>query len=372
MKNWNWLKEIIESAVRHWVRPRHLGILLLSFSTTILVALGSGFNFKAKGGAGLVEMVEFSTADGLTGNLLAAVVVVMCVTWVVGLGMVIWSFVGDERERDARRVLVVELRGLVDTSDRPLLGSVPRTVPGRRLDCLVNVRPYLSGRAPQVEEALKEMQHIQRELRQKRGDTSRANVTVVAGGVMQVPLQFYAGTLLDDEGAVQLYEWERTQGGWKALTEADDDGRFAVNGLDGLTGASEVVLAVSASYKASIPDIRATFPGLPVVHMALENPLPNALWSEAKQAALTQQFLQTLAALGNLGVKTIHLVLVAPATLSIRFGKAYDHRNMPELRCYQYESKQFPPYPWSVRMPQDTKPVEYLVTPTPPAFPLAA
>ena len=201
----------------------------------------------------------------------------------------------------------------------------------------------------------------------------KANVTVVAGGVMQVPLQFYAGTLIDDEGAVQLYDWERTEKRWKALSETDDEGRFTVAGVDTIGGAPEVVLAVSASYRVALDDIAATFPDYPLVHLSLPNPTPNTLWSEANQAALTQQFLQTLAALANCGAETVHLILAAPASLSIRLGMAYDGRNMPQLRCYQREADQSPPYPWSIRMPQGQRPVEYILTPAPrPPTALAA
>lgn len=365
-----WLKGLVEKVVEYWVRPRHLGILLITVSSAFLIALGNGFAFKVRGLAGVVDVLEFSTGEGLPGHLLSLVTVLACIILMVGLGMVILTYVRELREGDARRVLVIELRGLVDTSDRPLLGSLPRTVVGRRYDCLVNVRPYLSVKPPHVEEALREMLHMQRELRQKRGDTSRENVTVVAGGVMQVPLLFYAGTLLDDEGAVQLYEWERTERCWKALTESDDYSRFNVSGLQGAAEADEVVLAISGSYQVSMADVNATFPDVPVIHMARVNPLPNTLWSDANQSALTQQFIQTLATIANRGVKTVHLILAAPATLSIRFGMAYDGRNMPELRCYQREAGQVPPYPWSVSMPKGDKPVEYLLTPE--SFPAPA
>lgn len=69
----------------------------------------------------------------------------------------------------------------------------------------------------------------------------RENVTVVVGGIMQVPLQFYAGALIDDEGAVQLFDWERNEKRWKALTESDDKSRFAVTGAIPLTMPPEVV-----------------------------------------------------------------------------------------------------------------------------------
>lgn len=337
--------------------------MLLTVSSAVLIALSGGFALELKGFAGLFDTLKFSSGDGLPGHLVTLVAYVACGTWLTGLAMVVMSYRREWHEADAQRVLVVELRGLVDTSDRPLLEAVPRTVPGRRIDCLVDVRQLLSANPPQVQEALQELGHIRRQLRQLRGDTMKANVTVVAGGVMQVSLQFYAGTLIDDEGAV--YDWERTEKCWKALSETDDQSRFTVTGLDTVSGAPEVVLAVSASYRVALNDIAATFPDHPLVHLSRSNPVPNTLWSEANQAALTQQFLQTLAALANRGVETVHLILAAPPSLSIRFGTAYDGRNMPQLRCYQREADQNPPYPWSIRMPQGQRPAEYLLTPAP-------
>lgn len=359
-----WLKRLIEQLVAFLLRPRHLGVALLTASSTVLVAVGnSGFDVEVKGFAGIFDALKFSTGQGLTGHLLSLVTYLACLTWLIGLGMVVASFRREWRESDAKRLLVVELRGLVDTSDRPLLDSLSRRVPGRRIDCHIDVRQLVSAKPPQVQEALNELGHIRRSLRQHRGNTSRANVTVVAGGVMQVPLLFYAGTLMDDEGAVQLFDWERNEKRWKTLDESDDGSRFAVTGLNAVGGAPEVVLAVSASYEVAFKNIAATFPGLPIVHLARPNPLPNALWSNENQAALTQQFLQTLAELANRGVETVHLVLAASSSLSIRFGMAYDGRNMPQLRCYQHQTGQNPPYPWSVRMAHGQVPVAHLVTP---------
>lgn len=360
--NLTWLKGLIDQLVAFLLRPRHLGVKLLGVSTTVLLGLAGGFAFELRGFPG-IDVLKFSSGEGLPGYLVAFTAYMALGTWLVGLFMVVTTFRREWAEADARRVLVVELRGLVDTSDRPLLGSLPRALVGRPIDCLVDVRQLVSAKPPQVHEALQELAHIRRLLRQQRGDTSRENVTVVAGGVMQVPLQFYAGTLIDDEGAVQLFDWERNAKCWKPLSETDDESRFAVSGLESIGRSPELVLAVSASYQVALDGIAATFPGLPVVHLARPNPLPNALWSEANQAALTQQFLQTLATLANRGVEVVHLVLAASSSLSLRFGMAYDGRNMPQLRCYQYQTGQTPVYPWSVRMPHGELPVDYLITP---------
>lgn len=363
--NITWLKGLVDQLVAYLLRTRHLGVKLFTVSSTVLIVLAGGFVMEVKGFAGVVDAFRFASGEGLSGNIVSLVGYLACITWVIGVSMMVMTYWREWCEADARRVLVVELRGLVDTSDRPLLQALPPTVPGQRIDCLVDVRQLLAAKPPQVQDALLELAHIRRLLRMQRGDTTKANVTVIAGGIMQVPLQFYAGTLIEDEGVVQLYDWERTEKCWKALSETDNESRFTLTGLEGVGGASEVVLAVSASYRVAMNDISVTFPDYPLVHIALPNPAPNTLWSEANQAALTQQFLQTIATFANRGVETVHLILAAPASLSIRFGMAYDGRNMPQLRCYQREADQSPPYPWSISMPQGQRPVEYLLTPAP-------
>lgn len=363
----NWAMGLINQLVGWVVRPRNLGVALLSRSSTLLLLLGSGFTIEAQGVAGLVDAFKYAPAEGLPGNLVTIVVYLACTTWVIGLLTILLIQYREWKEADNRRILVVEMRGLVDTADKPLLAAVPRTLLGRRVDCLVDVRTHLAAPTPNVEEALKEIEHIQRDVRRARGDTARADVQVVAGGVMQVSLLFFAGTLLDDEGNVLLMDWERTKGDWKQLSDQADGETFEITGLDGLGTSKEVVLAVSASYVAAYNDIATTFPGIPVVRMARPNPQPNTLWSDETQAALAQQFLKTLGTLANQGVEMVHLVLAAPASLAIRFGKAYDHRNMPKLRCYQREQSHTPPYPWSIQMPAAQQPVAFV--PTPVAIP---
>jgi hypothetical protein len=367
MRYRKWAMGLVNQLVVWVIRPPNLGVALLGKSTTVLLVLCSGVTIEAKGVAGLVDVFKYAPAEGLPGNLLTIVVYLACVTWVIGLFMVFWTQYRSWKEADSRRILVLEMRGLVDTSDRPLLTAVPQTLLGRRVDCIVDVRKHLAAPTPNVEEALKEIEHIRRDVRRARGDTARAEVQVVAGGVMQVPLLFFAGTLLEDEGNVLLMDWERTKGDWKQLSEPADGEAFDITGLDGLGISREVVLAVSASYAADYKDISTTFPEIPVVRMVRPNPLPNTLWSEDTQAKLTQQFLHMLGTLANQGVEMVHLVLVAPASLAIRFGKVYDHRNMPKLRCYQREQNQYPPYPWSIQMPDEQQAATYV--PTPPAIP---
>lgn len=361
-----WAKSEISKLTSWITRKRSLGLGLVFAACTLLTALASGgFSVEVHGILGVVNAFKFSTGDGLTGSLLSLAAYLAVGLALLGGYIVFSTWRVEQQHADLNRVVAVELRGLVDTTDHPLKASVPANLPGRRVDGLIDVRQLLTGSTPNVPEALEEISHLRRRLRSERASTSREHIKVVAGGVLQVPLLFFAGTLLEDEGKTTLLDWERTTGCWRELTDIDDGSRFVVKGIDQIGQSTEAVVAVSASYEVDHASIAETFPGKPVVHLAKANPLPNTLWSELSQAGLTQQFIETLAALSNQGVQMVHLVLAAPSSLSLRFGMAYDHRNMPNLRCYQREKDQVPPYPWSIQMPTATQPVAFMSTSRP-------
>jgi len=241
----------------------------------------------------------------------------------------------------------MELRGLVDTSDHPLLKSVPRELTGQRLDALIDVRGFVQAGA--IEHALRKVLEIPDLIHRLRGSREIGKVQLVVAGVLQVPLLFLAGVLLDDEGRLTPLDWHRATSTWRQLDEPDDGERFATMGFDELPAeTSHVVLSVSASYRTDQSAIQTTFGDVPVVSLSLSNPLPDTLWSAEKQNALAAQFVSIVASLGNRGVRRISLILAAPSSLVIRIGRAYDRRNMPEIACYQYERASAPAYPWSV------------------------
>lgn len=274
---------------------------------------------------------------------LGAVLIVLGVIW---MGVTAY----DVRRLTSRStVIVVELRGLVDTSDVPLSASVPRRLPGVRQSVLLDLRPEL--RASALEAAIQELGRLPDAIRMMRVDRPRELTRVVVGGVVQVPFLFAAGVMLDDEGAVVTMDWDRQRGRWRELDEQDDGERFIPTGLDAVPENSpRVVVAVSASYSVDSGAITDTFPNIPLVSLRLKYPRPNTLWSAEKQDALAQQFLDLMAALTNCGVVAVDLILAAPSSLAIRMGRAHDPRNLPRVRCYQYQKDQSPPYPWSVEI----------------------
>lgn len=270
----------------------------------------------------------------------------------LGAIMLTYGFISSERMRKRKLVLVLELRGLLDTSDAPLKDAVPAEMVGERKDIIVDIRDHMRAKTDnETQAALDEVHLVHTRLTSEMKGRDRSDVSVVAGGLLQVPFLFLTGMLLDDEGRVTLMDWKRDEKRWGELGGMDDGSSFDVAGLDDRLYSTDVIVCVSASYRADLDGVRATFLNIPVVHLALSTPVPDALWSESKQARLTKQFLEVIATLAGRGVKRIHLVLAAPSSLTLRMGQSYDRRNLPPAIVYQYEQSLVPPYPWGVRMP---------------------
>jgi hypothetical protein len=338
------------SALVKWItRRRHASRGLLIAGASIVVAtLAGGWSVGVRGSEGALHFLGFvTTSDGLPRFWLIVAFIAGLSLLALGAWMSAsdWRFGRKAAERSA--VVVMEFRGLVDTSDHPLLTSVPRELVGQRLDALIDVRQFAQAGA--IEQAFQKILGIPDLIHRLRGSRELARVQLVVAGVLQVPLLFLAGVLLDDEGRLTPLDWHRATSRWKRLDEPDDGERFVLNGIDDLpTDTSYVVLAVSASYRTDHSAIEATFGDTRVISLSLCNPLPDTLWSDAKQDALAAQFVSTVAGLGNRGVRRVSLVLAAPSSLVIRIGRAYDRRNMPEIACYQYDRASTPAYPWAV------------------------
>lgn len=348
--SWNSKLQEWSSLLVHWItRHRHPSRLMLWAGATIAGAsLASGWTFGVRGSAGPLHLAGFATtSDGLPRSLLIVVLFIGLALALAGAGVSLFDWQSSRKAADRSAVVVVELRGLIDTSDSPLLKAVPRSLIGQRLDALIDVRQLAVAGA--IEQATQKIVAMPELIRRLRGSRAPADVKVVVGGVLQVPLLFLAGVMLDDEGEVLPLDWNRVTEAWKPLDEADDGERFELSGMDDLPGGtSHVVLAVSASYQTDARAIKNSFGEVPVVSLSLANPLPDTLWSRKKQEALSAQFTAAVATLGNRGIRRISLVLAASSTLALRIGRAYDRRNMPEIACYQYERASKPAYPWSV------------------------
>lgn len=279
--------------------------------------------------------------------------------WLGGLLLVlgvIWEvcrYVAEQKTLARKKVIVIEGRGLRDTSGSPLHSFLPKKLEGRRESILIDIRQNIkNGVITDPEAALRILSFLPDNIKQRENGFDRDDITIVYGGITPVPFTFLTGLLIDDEGRVIILDWDRHNESWRELNGEDDGKRFKISGVNEVDNSvEEVILAISVSYRIDLDGVQNKIGAVPVVHMELEEGTPDSHWSEEKQRALGQEFLNTVIALGNKGIKKINIFFAAPNSLVFRFGRVYDKRNLPEPIVYQYQREETPPYPWGILMP---------------------
>lgn len=75
----------------------------------------------------------------------------------------------------------------------------------------------------------------------------------------------------------------------------------------------------------------------PMSHLTLDSRAFGNHWSLSKQSRLALQFIEYAKILTARGAKRIHIVLAAPSSIALNFGRRYDNRNLAQALVYQYE-----------------------------------
>lgn len=304
----------------------------IAFSATIPLSNGDlRFAFSMEGGGAIVTWTALAVALLLIGPSLA------------------WLYI-DWKRADRRRVFAIEFRGLRDWNGTPLVQAIPPAIEGQRVEVLVDMRQRVADGvivAPEI--AVERLALLRARLDQDEDGRDRTDMTHVAGGLAPVPLSFLGGVLLDDEAAITFFDWSRDARLWDQLSGPDDGERFAIEGLSSIEeGTSEVIVAVSASFRVDEAAAVARVGALPILRLSLPTINTANHWSSDKQQALARQFLDAIGELKNRGVRQVHLFFAGANSLVLRFGSVYDKRNLPALNVYQYESTAFT---WGVSMP---------------------
>lgn len=347
-----WLLEVPEKLLNWFVSPRNFGFKLAAFGL-LLLGIPNAINWAIQIVGqynGSIVNLQIASSE-MPSWLTVGFYIFGSVFLLFGLGVAIWQYFYDRKIISRKRIFAVEFRGMVDTTDTPLVNAIQGFAMTQRDEILFDVRENIQrGTLDEISIALAKIERLPERLKEKSIGRDRSDIAVYTGALMPVPLQFYAGFIFDDQAPLTLMDWRRDEGKWCHLDLMDDNERFQISQIPDSID-TEVVLAVSASYLVDYKAIKTCFPNCIVVKLALKTPLVNSLWSEEKQQALSQQFLITVGKLSNLGVKRIHLVLAASSSLCLRFGTLYDDRNFPEVIVYQYEKTNQCPYPWGVLMP---------------------
>lgn len=335
-----------------WFRVTTVERFLIGTGVSLLIAIFSGVPlilelFRVALGTLPEGVVRFEAALETIDILIFGAALLLIVG---GFVLAIVRFVGEARARSKLRNIVIEARGLRDDDGNPLAEKVAKHQNGTVVPVLLDLRNRMDGRVIAPERALQEITSMHRSVLQYKKDGDRADLKTIYGGLTSVPYTFLTGVLLDDEGSIITYDWDRSQEAWRKIEGPDDGAQFHVDGVEAIEGAPEVVLATAFSYPIQDDDLATTF-NFPRVRLTLDGMSSDRHWSQQKQNRLAQEFLEVVKHLAGKGVKRLHLVLAAPNSVVFTFGRRYDKRNLPEIVVYQYERGEPVAYPWGVFMP---------------------
>jgi SMODS-associated and fused to various effectors sensor domain/SAVED-fused 2TM effector domain len=336
-------------------RVRTLGAQMLRYGVSLLIAISAAdfiakiafrtntfqFDFQLGTGGGLPELLTY----GVTGLAIALIV--------GGIALLL----RDDLREQRRQLIVVEVRGLHSSPDTSAKNAVKPAFRGQRNYVQVDFRPAQAGELVNSQRILDSVKGMTLHVRSAAQGRDMSDVTVAIGGIAAVPAMFLIGMRMDDESHVELYDWNRDLKSWNMIDGFDDGNRPRQLEIPAISVSdTEVVLAVSASYVVDDAAITATFPGLPIVRLVAEKIEANSYWAEEVQQAFATEFRKAVQAVMALQIKRIHLVLAAPASLTLRLGATYDERLHPELIVYQYERSSTPAYPWGIVLPHHGSP----------------
>ncbi|MFK7891629.1 MAG: SAVED domain-containing protein [Granulosicoccus sp.] len=279
--------------------------------------------------------------------------------FVLGLGLCIIATVlcvsgwREEQRINAQQLcLVVELRGLRQMPGSPLVDAVRNTTKSACQSLPIDLRESLyDGDITHPGRALDKVLNIHQRIVEASQMRSPSDVSVMFGGLAPVPFTFLAGVLIDDERQVETWDWNRHKRHWTKLDGHDDDDRFQISGIPEANANRSVALCMSVSYEIDTELVERCIPDASIVSMRLNTRSTDNHWSEQKQQALGQQFVETVLELHEQGVEQIHLFLAAQSSVVFRLGTLYDRRNMPALLVHQFEPAGEAGYPWAVIMP---------------------
>lgn len=346
---------VIKKLVNYVTLVRSTARVILMCGTALLLYEGfwAGFPAAELFWSDQSQTMRFSATGSPAAYLSAAKLTIAVILIVVGG---VWSL-RDQRREEARtakfKAIVIESRGLRDEEGRSLSSAVSEEMGCRVEDTLVDLRRFnRDGRVVDPNGAAEEVMQVIGDLRRRRTGKDRDDVSLAYGGLTPVPFSFLLGVLLDDEGPIDLWDWDRTQERWRKVGEEDDGKRFRVDWHPPETPFDEAVIAVSASYPILGQNLERAFPGVPVMRLDLDGHGQDNHWSHTKQSALATQFLEQAKKLEGAGVKTVHLVIAAQNSLVFHLGKRYDRRNVPQAIIYQYERNSDPAHPWGVLLPK--------------------
>lgn len=300
--------------VDYWTRVRTIPRLLLWSALAIAIpSVGWQFSLNLQNRD---SSVTLSSSDAGASDIAFWGLTLASLLFAIGIGWSIVDQVIAHRRESKRTTIVIESRGLRDDDGVSLAATVRKTAKGNIDELVLDVRRFSrDGHVFDPQGAANKIMRLSSDIRFRRELKGRDETFLVYGGLTSVPFTFLIGVLLDDEGEMTSYDWDRTKEQWRQLDATDDGNRFKKTWQAPTLPFDTAVLAISCSYPVLNDNLALSFPGVPVMRLDLEGETKESHWSSAKQRALALEVLEAATELEGHGVKTVHVVVAAANSL---------------------------------------------------------
>ena len=205
----NLIQHFIKSFIDWLFRRRSPGLLTMRIGLACLaLAFGAGWalnvSFPFQGGQ--ID-VGLDSAGGTPIRLIWAAAIIGLFMILAGLGWEIVCYTFEQRRNARKKIVIVEARGLRNTTGAPLVEFIPSRIQGRRDQVLVDLRQRVKdGEIVAPIAALEDLISLPADLKRREDGYDRRDLTLVYGGLMPVPFTFLTGVLIDDEGTAVVLD----------------------------------------------------------------------------------------------------------------------------------------------------------------------
>jgi len=173
-------------------------------------------------------------------------------------------------------------------------------------------------------------------------------------GIIAVSFSFYTGKRMSNKSSITIYDYKRDEGKWFNLEELNNTSEvdLDISCLSESNHSKEIILIINTSYQVNIQTIKELLPEKSIFKIspkALDFNISLTLDFQKKAVQLFENFIKE-----HIEIELLHLFVVTANSLSFKLGKAFNNRNYPAVRIYEYNPKQNQ-YSWCMEIHQDNE-----------------
>lgn len=201
------------------------------------------------------------------------------------------------------------------------------------------------------EEALKKTLHIIEVLESKTKNKPE-DIKLYYGGVVQVPLAFTAGTILDNTMFVDIYDWKRNgekQGAYRLIKgKKDTSDLVQISEPEVHDLSSELAIEIALSYPINHQNTVDAVGEIPTLKITANSVGRDQFSSLSTQNEVCEKFHDIIDRYSQTNIKKIHVFIAAQNSMVFQLGRQLSRRVHKEVIVWQFEIQNEHQNPWGI------------------------